>query len=156
MHLDPHTAAKATSGPSAGLSAVPLFHAAWLFAAGIAATQIRWLQPGQILVAFVLMAAVCCVAALRAQRIAWLPIGLLWLSLGAWCAEMEPHPTPAQPLASLSDGLLRTVEGTVLDAGPLRTQLEQSVDEPSVAAPTQRIDLRVSNLEVVTDADGTQ
>ena len=34
-------------------------------------------------------------AALRAQRVAWLPLLALWLLLGAWCAEMEPHPAPA-------------------------------------------------------------
>ena len=47
----------------------------------------------------------------------------LWLLLGAWCAEMEPHPAPAAALAALSDGLMRTVEGTVVDAGPVRSEV---------------------------------
>jgi len=38
--------------------------------------------------------------------------------LGAWCAEMEP--APALTIAALSDGLLRTVEGTVIGARPVR------------------------------------
>ena len=156
MQLGSPTSAQTTCGSSAGLNAAPLFHAAWLFAAGIAITQAQWLVPAHVLVALLLAAALCIVAALGAQRIAWLPLAFLWLLLGTWCAEMEPHPAPAQPLASLSDGLLRTVEGTVLDAGPVRTQIEQNVDEASSAAPTQRIDLRVSTLEVVTDADDTQ
>ena len=84
-----------------------------------------------VLVALVLVAALCGVAALRAQRIAWLPLAVLWLLLGAWCAEMEPQPAPAPALAALSDGLMRTVEGTVVDAGPVRTELEQNVDEAS-------------------------
>jgi competence protein ComEC len=78
---------------------------------------------------------------------------------------MEPHPAPAPALAALSDGLLRTVEGTVVDAGPVRGEVEQSLNEtdsadPAAATPqqqpSQRIDLRVSSLEVVTDSGDTQ
>ncbi|MGB0065495.1 MAG: ComEC/Rec2 family competence protein [Terracidiphilus sp.] len=137
--------------PAAGSTAVPLFHAAWLFAAGIAVAGCVWLQPSIVLIALALTGTVCVVAALRAQRIAWLPLAALWILLGAWCGEMEPHPAPAPALAQYSDSLLRTVEGTVIDAGPLRTELEQNVGEPSNAFPSQRVDLRVESIEVVTD-----
>jgi len=150
-----HTSAQIAAG-RAGLSAVPLFHAAWLFAAGIVATQALWIVPGQLLVAVTVAGLLCAVAALRAQRVAWLPLALFWLLLGAWCAEMEPHPAPAPMLAALSDNLLRTVEGTVVDAGPVRSEKELNVAEPTVAAPAQRIDLRVSTLEVVTDTEDAQ
>ncbi len=114
-----------TSGqPSAGLSAVPLFHAAWLFAVGVAITQWLWLRPSLVLVAMALVALVCGLAALRVQRMIWLPLAVLWSLLGAWCALMEPQPAPAPELASLSDGLLRTVEGTVIDAGAVRVEME--------------------------------
>jgi len=76
--------------PAAGLTAVPLFHAAWLFAAGVALAGRLWLQPSVVLIAFALTAAVCVVAALRGQRMVWLPLAALWLLLGAWCGEMEP------------------------------------------------------------------
>jgi competence protein ComEC len=76
---------------------------------------------------------------------------------------MEPRPAPAPELAALSDGLLRTVEGTVVDAGPLRGEIEQNLPEPGKSTgapleqqPSQRIDLRVSSLEVVTDAADLQ
>jgi hypothetical protein len=73
---------------------------------------------------------------------------------------MEPHPAPAPALAALSDGLLRTVEGTVVDAGPVRGETEQNLDEPASPKPrpepSQRIDLRVSSLEVVTDTGDAQ
>jgi competence protein ComEC len=150
---------------SASLSAVPLFHAAWLFAAGIAAAHWLWLRPSLVLVALALVAALCCLAAFRAQRIAWLPLAVLWILLGAWCAWMQPHPAPAPDLAALSDGLLRTVEGTVVDTGPVRGEIEQNLNDagsadPAVTAPqqqpSQRVDLRVSSLEVVTDADDAQ
>ena len=84
-------------------------------------------------------------------------MALLWLLLGAWCAEMEPQPAPAPALAGLSDGLLRTVEGTVVDAGPVRGELEQDLDAAAqVQQPSQLIDLRVSSLEVVNDAEDVQ
>jgi competence protein ComEC len=154
-------AEETTTGPNRGVtaqhrSAMPLFHAAWLFAAGIAASQWLPLRPSYVLVAFAAISALCVVATLRAQRIVWLPLAALWLLLGCWCAQMEPHPAPAPQLAALSDGLLRTVEGTVIDTGPVRAEMEQSVDEPSIAAPTQRLDIRASTLEVVTDDSDLQ
>jgi competence protein ComEC len=85
---------------------------------------------------------------------------VLWFLLGAWCGWMEPHPVPAPALASLSDGLLRTVEGTVVDTGPIRGEVEQNLNDRDSAdlsvtttapEPAQRIDLRVSSLEVVND-----
>jgi competence protein ComEC len=155
MHRDNLDPARRTHG----LTAVPLFHAAWQFAAGIIVASRVWVQPTWVLVALALVAALCCLAVCRGgrtQRIAWLPLTVLWMLLGAWCGEMEPQPAAAPELASLSDGLLRTVEGTVVDAGPLRTELEQNVDEPTATAPTQRIDLRVATVEVVSDESDAQ
>jgi competence protein ComEC len=141
-------------GVPATLGTLPLFHAAWLFAVGIAVTHVLYLRPSLVLVALALVAVLCGVAAFRAQRIAWMPLAVLWLLLGAWCAWMEPHPAPAPALAALSDGLLRTVEGTVVDAGPVRGEAEQNLDElDSTLQPSQRVDLRVTSLEVVTDTD---
>ena len=142
--------------PAAGLTAVPLFHAAWLFALGIALAGRFWLQPSVVLIALAFIAAVCGLAALRGQRMVWVPLAALWLLLGAWCGEMEPHPAAAPALATLSDGLLRTVEGTVTGTGPLRTELEQNVDEPSPASPSERVDLRIDSVEVVNDESDAQ
>ncbi len=147
---------------AAGISTMPLFHAAWLFAAGVAVAHWLWLRPSLVLAALLLVAILCGVAALRTLRIAWLSVATLWFLLGAWCALMEPRPAPAPALASLSDGLLRTVEGTVVDSGAVRVETEQDLNEDHTAAAapapesTQRIDLRVSSLEAVTDAEDTQ
>ncbi len=154
------TSAQAIGAPAA-LGSVPLFHAAWLFAVGIAVTHWLYLRPSFVLLALALVAILCGIAAFRAQRIAWLPLAALWLLLGAWCAWMEPHPASSPELAALSDGLLRTVEGTVVDAGPVRGETEQNLDEPGstqspVQQPSQRIDLRISSLEVVTGAGDAQ
>src|SRR5579863_8271687 len=140
-----------TSGRASGPPDMPLFHAAWLFAAGIAATQWLSLRPSFILITLAPIATLSILSAARAQRIAWFPQASLWVLLGAWCACMEPHPAPAPALAALSDGLLRTIEGTVVDTGPVRAEIEQNVDEPSAIALEQRVDLQVSSAEVVTD-----
>jgi competence protein ComEC len=151
MQADPLTSGTALDRPADGQSAMPLFHAACLFAVGIAAAQWLWLRPSFVLIAIASIATLCVLAVFRADRITWLPMATLWLLLGVWCALMEPHPAPAPELSALSDGLLRTVEGTVIDTGPVRTELEQNIDEPSTTSPAQRIDLRVSFVEVVTD-----
>ena len=144
---------------AAGLSAVPLFHAAWLFALGIVIASRVWLRPTITLIAMVLVTALCIIAVRRGGReqgVRWVPFAVLWILLGAWCAEVEPHPAPSQALTGLTDGLIRVVEGTVTDAGPVRTQLEQNLDEPNSVAPTQRIDVRVSDLERVSDVEDVQ
>lgn len=153
-----------SSGAAAArLDAVPLFHAAWLFALGIGATHWLWLRPGLVLAALAPIAALCGVAALRAQRILWLPLALLWFMLGAWCGLVEPQPAAAPQVALLSDGLARTLEGTVVDAGPVRNETEQNLndDKPGAATPaaaqsTQRIDVRLQSLEEVTDTEDKQ
>src|SRR6185437_5424375 len=137
-------------------NAVPLFHAAWLFALGIVGAGWIWVRPSFTLLALLPAAALCAAAALRAQRVAWLSLALLWLLLGAWCAEMQPQPAPARPLDALSDGLLRTVEGTVVSTGPMRTETEQNVDPLSITELSQRVDLRVTSLEVVNDSQDAQ
>jgi competence protein ComEC len=145
---------------------IPLFHAAWLFALGIAATQFVYLRPSWVLLALAPIAVLAAAAALRAQRIAWLPLAVMGILLGVWCAEMEPHPAPAAQLADASDGLMRTVEGTVVDASPVRNEAEAVVNEhnPEAAAPdpesspqapeipSQSLDLRVSTAEIVNDS----
>jgi competence protein ComEC len=141
----------------AGPGLVPLFHAAWLFAAGITLAHWLWLRPSLVLVGIFLVGGLCVLAAFRAERIAFLPLAVLWVLLGAWCAQMEPYPAPAPALAALSDGLLRTVEGTVVDAGPVRSETEQDLDAPATPQrPSQRIDLGISTLEVVTDDSDAQ
>ncbi|HZP04033.1 MAG TPA: ComEC/Rec2 family competence protein [Terracidiphilus sp.] len=142
-------------GNSAG-SAVPLFHAAWLFAAGILFARWLWLRPSLVLVALALIGALCCIAALRAQRVAWIPLAALWIMLGAWCAWMQPQPAPAPALAVLSDNLLRTIEGTIVDIGPIRAEQEQNIDERAIESSSQRIDVRVSSIEQVDDSSDRQ
>lgn len=139
---------------------IPLFYAAVFFLAGIVLAHFVYLRPG-LLLASLLPLAVIAIA--KTPRLLWLPLAVLWLILGAWSAETERLPAPDPALLRLSDGLMRTVEGTVTDAGPLREMdITESLDENSddaasanAASPTQklaqRIDLEPTAAEVVTD-----
>ena len=158
----------ATTGPVAGVPAppapntptwahLPLFHAAWLYALGIVVAKLLWLRPSLLLLGLVLIVALCSVTALRAQRVSWAALAPLWILLGAWCAEMEPQPTPAPMLSAFSDGLLRTVEGTVIEAAPVRGEVEDDVESATPPEkPTQRIDVRIASIENVTDTADEQ
>lgn len=141
------------SGQRAAVPA-PLFHAAWLFALGIVLSRAVWLRPGVVLCGLLALAVVCVLTASRALRLRWLPLAALWILAGVWCAEMQPTPAPAPILLHASDGLLRTVEGTVVDAGMVRKEADET--EPSNEMFVQRVDLRLSSLEIVNDTEDAQ
>jgi competence protein ComEC len=140
---------------------IPLFSAACFFALGIAATHWVWLPANMVLVAVCAVAVVCVVAAFAALHVAWLPMAVLWCLLGAWCAWMEPQPAPSPSMDALSNGLMRTVEGTVVDANPVRGEVEQNLNEseygPSESTqteqPSQRLDVELDRAEVVSDTE---
>ena len=140
----------------AGVYAAPFFHAAWLFALGILLAQWQWLRPGWLLIALSLIFALTLFSVLRAPRLALPLAATLILLLGAWSAELEPHPTPSSQIASLANGLIRTTEGTVIDAGPMRGASEENIDEPTRTSRSQRVDLQLSSLESVTDDEDKQ
>ncbi|HMG88113.1 MAG TPA: ComEC/Rec2 family competence protein [Terracidiphilus sp.] len=155
MEAAPSNSGSAPGPVRAGVG-VPLFHAAWLFALGIVLCHFVWLRPAYLLIALAPVAFLCAIAGVRAQRAAWLPLAFLWCLLGAWCAEMQPQPAPSPALAVLSDGLMRTVEGTIVSAGPIHGELEEDVNEGNDTAQMQRLDLAISSVEVVTDEEDTQ
>ncbi len=137
--------------------ALPLFLAASFFAAGVIVTRTFYLPPSRLLIALAVLVILCGFAAFRAPRIAKAPMALLWILLGAWCAEMEVRPAPESALLAVSDGLLRTVEGTITSAGPVRNQTSpEDVEDSGAEPPTQRIDLRLSSVEVLDDVSDTQ
>ena len=134
----------------------PLFHAACMFALGIVIAHYIWLRPAWLLLSLLPVAILATLAAVRVQRLIWLPFGVLWCILGVWCAEMQPQPSPDPTLATLSDGLMRTLEGTVIDAGPMQNGSNTDVGDIANEGPSQRIDVRISSVEVVSDTEDVQ
>jgi len=139
----------------------PLFYAALLFLAGIVLARYQYMRPSYLLAGLFPLAMLAVCALWKTPRLTWLPIGTIWLVLGAWSAETEPAPAPDPGITQLSDGLLRTVEGTVTDAGPLRSRdatndgLEDKEPEAipeSPGAQIQRVDIQLTSAEVVTYA----
>jgi competence protein ComEC len=147
-----------SSSPSAAL--IPLFYAALLYLAGIVLAHYQYLRPSYLLVGLLPLGIVAVFTLWKAPRLTWLPIGTIWLILGFWSAETEPSPAPNPAIAQLSDGLLRTVEGTVIDAGPIRGREAAGRDLEDQEAGTlaalsdeqiQRVDVQLDSAEVVTD-----
>jgi competence protein ComEC len=164
----PHTAAAKTRSQPISQSAalIPLFHAALLYLAGIVLAYFCYLRPGYLLFGLFPLGVISWITIHRAPRLRWLPIATIWITLGAWSAETEPALAADPAITQLADGLLRTVEGTVTDAGPLRardleeTELldaeahgEQDAEpSPRPGEMLQRVDLELNSAEVVTDA----
>jgi competence protein ComEC len=142
---------------------VPLFYAALLYLAGIVLARYLYFRPSLLLADLLPLALIAVLAIMKAPRLAWLPLAAIWLVLGCWSAETELQPAADPSISRLSDGLLRTVEGTVADAGLVRAPetVDQSIDRDPDAwqadrryqnEQVQQIDLRLTAAEVVTDA----
>ena len=112
------------------ITLVPLFYASLLFITGITLGHAIYLRPAYLLAGLAPLAVIAVWAILRAGRLAWLPIALVWIVLGAWCVQTEPQPVASLAVTSLADGLLRTVEGTVTAAGSLHPATPQAEEDP--------------------------
>ncbi len=135
---------------------IPLFHAAWLFALGILLAHVVWLRPPLLLIGIAALGVLSVIAIKSAPRIVWASLAILCILVGAWSAEMEPQPAPDPALLQLSDGLLRTVEGEIVSAGPARNDAEPDESGSKGQFLFQRIDLRLSSIEVVDDQTDIQ
>ncbi|MDE3199847.1 MAG: ComEC/Rec2 family competence protein [Acidobacteriota bacterium] len=131
---------------------IPLFHAAWLFALGIVLAHGLYLRPSWLLCALLLIALLWMLSVYRAERISWFPMAAMWLLLGAWCAQMEPQPAPAPQLAALSNGLLRELDGTIVNVDALRSNAITDELDDTPDAPTQVLDVELRDAEFVTDS----
>src|SRR5215470_5323303 len=105
---------------------VPLLFAAICFSSGIFIAHVTWLTPALLLFGIVVSGVVCLIATYRAQRVSLLPVGLVFLFAGAFCAETVPRPAPQTQLVQFADGTQRTIEGTVTRLGPVR-QIESNL-----------------------------
>ncbi|MGC1299240.1 MAG: hypothetical protein WA869_29800 [Alloacidobacterium sp.] len=99
---------------------VPLLFTALCFSCGIFVSRCVWLAPVLLLFGILLCAAVSLFAAYKARSVSLLPLGAVFVLLGAFCAEGAPRPDPQTPLVQLADGTQRVIEGMVVRLGPVR------------------------------------
>jgi len=132
---------------------VPLLFAAVCFSCGIFVASFVWLVPVLLLAGLALSGGLCLLAAYKAQRTSLLPLGAVFLILGALCAEIAPLPSPQTQLSLLADGSMRIVEGTVVRFGPMRrTESALPFSEKTRNEQSQQMQL---NLTSVIGSDGT-
>ena len=141
---------------------MPLLGAACAFALGDFFAHSD--QLAGILVAALALLLLLTFAAIRfAPRVVLIPLPAMWAVAGCWCAQMQPAPPRHTDLRSYADGLSRVVRGRVMqvrllpgthasaaEAKPQPWLLEPGAAEAEGAAPTQSIDIALSEVEDVT------
>lgn len=129
---------------------LPLFHAAWLFAAGIVTQLFLYLPLGNLAAILALSFLVAMLAAWRVSRWMLPAVALVFYFLGFFCAQIEPLPSPHRELLAMSDGLIHTVEGDVVRIGDVRTQAAEE-DQNAPAEQLLSLDLKVHRVEKITE-----
>ena len=138
----------------------PLLIATCWFALGEVLAR-RW-QPAIILSFATVLLALLTVAALRwSLRIAIIPLAAVWITIGYWCAQIQPTPPTQQALASYADGLSRQLRGRVVRVRELPPQSETDPDKETGWWPEKEaaeeeavgelsLDLQVDSIEYLT------
>src|ERR1700722_636120 len=92
---------------------MPVLAAALAFAVGDILAR-HWHGPMLLATATLALFLLALFALHKAPRIAMLPVLSLWVSLGCWCAQIQP-PIPTQhTLTPFADGLSRNVRGRIV------------------------------------------
>ncbi|MGB6132078.1 MAG: ComEC/Rec2 family competence protein, partial [Acidobacteriaceae bacterium] len=140
----------------------PALFAAICFAAGVLAAKFVWAQPGQLLIAILLLFATTLVAMFRAERVALGAAAVLCALLGGFCAETQPHPPPNTPLSRIAwatptptpatrrEGIATThaIEGTIVRVSPVRGMETLAPYSDKVREEqSQQLDVRVVSVD---------
>ena len=141
------------------LRRVPMLAAALCFAAGDLCAR-RWHGPMLLATATASLFFLALFSLYRAPRVAIVPALAFWMSLGCWCAQIQPPVDTQQALAHYADGLSRTVRGRVVHIRTIALQPEgsetpQGSDDarPGTSAddkPGVSVDLDLQAIEEVT------
>jgi competence protein ComEC len=140
----------------------PLLSAMCWFALGEVMARNR--QPSIILLIATALLSPLTLASLRwSLRIAIVPLAALWMTIGYWCAEIQPIPPTQHALASYADGLSRQLRGRVMRVRQLPPQQnnsdhdseegwwpEKEADEEASTAGALSVDVQVDSIEEVT------
>jgi competence protein ComEC len=148
--------------PTLEFRRTPLLTATCWFALGELLARNR--QSAIILLIATALLAVLTLAALRwSLRTAVLPLAAVWITIGYWCAQIQPAPPTQQALASYADGLSRQLRGRVVRVRELPPQQnnsdsdketgwwpEKEAGEEAAAVGELSLDIQVNAIEEVT------
>lgn len=130
--------------------AAPSLFAALSFSAGILFSRLTWSLPSLLLVALLAALILEIVTILKAPRMAWITIALVYTLLGAFCAEVAPAVNPQQNLALLADNSQRAMEGRIVRLGPVRSVVSTApFSYRTREERSQQFDLRLPSLGTV-------
>ncbi|HEX3435447.1 MAG TPA: ComEC/Rec2 family competence protein [Pseudacidobacterium sp.] len=130
-------------------SHLPLLFAVICFACGIYLSRLIWIAPAFFIPGIFLCAAICGLSIYKAPRISLLPLAVLFLLLGAFCAESAPMADPQTQLTLLADGTSRTVEGEVGRLSAVR-HVESTVpfSNKTRTEQTQQLQIRLTSVSM--------
>jgi competence protein ComEC len=148
--------------PTLEFRRAPLLTATCWFALGELLARNR--QPAIILLIATALLALLALAALRwSLRTALLPLAAVWITIGYWCAQIQPAPPTQQALATYADGLSRQLRGRVVRVRELPPQQnnsdsdketgwwpEKEAGEEAAAVGELSLDIQVNAIEEVT------
>jgi competence protein ComEC len=148
--------------PALEFRRAPLLTAVCWFALGEVMSRNQ--RPVVILLVATVLLSLLTLAALRwSLRIAVVPVAVVWMSIGCWCAKIQPVPPTQQALASYADGLSRQIRGRVMRVRELPPQQQDSdhdkesgwspekeADEEAAATGALSVDIQVDSIEEVT------
>jgi competence protein ComEC len=122
-----------------------------------------WQPVPILLAAFVLLFALTLIGLRRSLRLTLVPLAAVWISVGFWCAELQPVTSNQQTLLSYADGLSRQVRGRIVRVRRLPSNngiadrdketgwwVEKEEDEAEATSGTLSVDLQVGAIEEVT------
>lgn len=91
--------------------------------------------------------AVAVFAAVKSPRIAWAATALVFVLLGAFCAEVAPAVNPQQQLAMMTGKQRRTLEGEIVRVGAVRqTETTAPFSDQLREEQSRQFDLRMPSL----------
>lgn len=140
----------------------PALLAAVCFAAGDALTWVVWIPSARLLGGIALLVAVGIAAVWRADRVALLAAGAVWVLLGMFCAEVQPRPASETPLgrvaeasavatpATRREGIETSslIEGTIQRTSGVRRVVSLAPYSDTVREEqSQQVDVRVATVD---------
>lgn len=145
------------------LRRAPLAAAALWFAAGILLahwqqTQMVSVPVVEMLAGLALLGGIACLAIVRRERLAWLPVAAIWMVLGLAAAQWQPSPDYPVKLLGFADNLSRDAIGHVIRVRPAAVAdsadfdsvpaWESTEERPGVHPLT--VDLQIDAIEDIT------